>query len=138
MNTILENYKNIVVQIATPYSTGTGFYLPDFELIVTNEHVIRDNQNAIIHGALLEKQLCKIVYLDQKYDIAFLRSNQAVTQVSAKLAMQPEPKEGDAVMAIGHPFGLDFSATRGIVSSTIYDRNDINYIQHDAALNPGK
>ena len=47
---IIEIYKKSVIQIATPYSTGTGFYLSEFDLIVTNEHVIRDNKEVIIDG----------------------------------------------------------------------------------------
>ena len=41
MQTIIDTYRDIVVQIATPYSLGTGFYLSEHDLIVTNEHVIR-------------------------------------------------------------------------------------------------
>jgi len=44
MKEIINKYKSVIVQIATPYSTGTGFYLKNANLIVTNEHVIRDNR----------------------------------------------------------------------------------------------
>ena len=35
---IIENYKAVIVQIATSFGTGTGFYVRDFNLIVTNDH----------------------------------------------------------------------------------------------------
>lgn len=44
---------------------------------------------------------------------------------------------GDVVVAIGHPFGLKFSATQGIVSGRESLQHNLPYIQHDAALNPG-
>ena len=48
MKKIINSYSEVVVQIATPYSTGTGFYVKDYDLIVTNEHVVRDNRSVIV------------------------------------------------------------------------------------------
>ncbi len=45
--------------------------------------------------------------------------------------------EGDKVIAIGHPFGLKYTVTQGIISSLLHEEEDVKYIQHDAALNPG-
>ena len=45
--------------------------------------------------------------------------------------------QGQLVIAIGHPYGLPFAATQGILSNIIYEENGINYFQHDASLNPG-
>jgi serine protease Do len=44
---------------------------------------------------------------------------------------------GDTVYAVGHPFGLDFTFTKGIVSEPDRIQNGISYIQTDAAINPG-
>ncbi len=137
MQKVIERFKNIVVQIATPYSTGTGFLLQEFQLIVTNEHVIRDNQQVVIHSKHIPKQLAKIVYLDAKYDLALLEVLDSIEGDSVPLGDSTKVVEGDFVLAIGHPFGLEFSATQGIVSSTILQRDEIYYFQHDAALNPG-
>ena len=45
--------------------------------------------------------------------------------------------EGDQILAIGHPFGLKYTATQGIISNTQHEIDDVQYFQHDAALNPG-
>ncbi len=137
MRQIIERFKKVVIQIATPYSTGTGFYLRDANLIVTNEHVVRGNREVVIDGALLDKQLQKVIYTDQKYDLAFLEAPKdnnlpAVLTGGAHLVTI-----GDPVVAIGHPFGLRFTATRGIISNARHMQRDIQYYQHDAALNPG-
>ena len=49
---LISNFKNTVVEIATPFSTGTGFLLGDAEygLVVTNNHVIDGNKEIIIEG----------------------------------------------------------------------------------------
>ena len=45
MNTqqIIELYRPAIIQIATQTSTGTGFYVKEFDLIITNEHVVSKN-----------------------------------------------------------------------------------------------
>ena len=74
---IIERFKSVVIQLATPYSTGTGFFLVDYNLIVTNEHVIRDNKQVVIDGLHFDKQLTDVVYVDPKYDLAFLKAPEA-------------------------------------------------------------
>lgn len=135
---IIEIYKKSVIQIATPYSTGTGFYLAEFDLIVTNEHVVRDNNEVIIDGDGLEKQLVQICFLDQKYDLAFLTPPKQHNMASVPLAnSELDLSEGDEILAVGHPFGLKYTATKGIISNSEHDDMGVIYVQHDAALNPG-
>lgn len=137
MNDIIDLYRQVVIQIATPYSTGTGFYLKNPNLIVTNEHVIRDNATVVVDGEGFPKQLVKVVYIDPKYDLAFLEAPTESTLPEIKLSAGNTLREGDQVIAIGHPLGLKYSATKGIVSNARHEQNDIFYIQHDAALSPG-
>lgn len=138
---IISLYKDVVIQIATPYSTGTGFFLKQYGLIVTNEHVVRDNRQVIIKGVNLEKQLSKVLFLDQNLDLAFLEvANPPSTTddiPEVVLADSKNVHQGDKILAVGHPFGLKYSATQGIVSNVLHKRGNINYLQHDAALNPG-
>ena len=137
MTHIIESFKDVVIQIATPYSTGTGFYLNEFELIVTNEHVVRDNRQVVIDGKLISKQLVDVVYVDPKYDLAFLAKPQQDEMPEIQLGSNQELKEGARVIAVGHPFGLKYTATQGIISNLLHQQNNMQYIQHDAALNPG-
>ena len=136
---IINWYRDAVVQIATPFSTGTGFFLKKYGLIVTNEHVARDNKFVIIESNLMKKQLADTVYVDSSYDLAFLRPEEVEVDAFPDIQFAEEPvlSEGESVIAVGHPFGLHYSATRGIISNLKEDNNDIDYIQHDAALNPG-
>lgn len=135
---IIEKFHNALVQIATKSGTGTGFYLHDYNLIVTNYHVIRDTCEAVIKGRQFKKQLSKIMYFDARHDLAFLSP-------PANTASFPELKlgdysliqNGDEVVAIGHPYGLNYSSTQGVVSRVDRVQQGIKYIQIDAAINPG-
>jgi len=71
---IVERYKEVVIQIATPYSKGTGFYIHKYDLIVTNEHVVRDNREVVVDGKHFARQLVEVLYLDEIYDLAFLKA----------------------------------------------------------------
>ncbi len=137
MREVIERFRSIVVQIATPYSTGTGFLLHSEGVIVTNEHVVRDNREVVVESDLLPRQLAKVVFTDQRLDIAFIEAPALPQAPEVHLASGADLKEGDQVIAVGHPFGLRYTATQGIVSNTRHEQNDVVYIQHDAALNPG-
>ncbi len=137
MRDIIERYRDIVIQIATPYNTGTGFYLDYPNLIITNEHVVRGNRNVVVEGNSLSKQLVKVLYTDPKYDLAFLEISNSDQLPSVDLAQGDQMGQGDQIIAVGHPFGLKYTATQGIISNINHVQNDIKYIQHDAALNPG-
>ena len=138
MSDFVETYRNIIIQIATPSSTGTGFYLRDRGLIVTNHHVIEGNRSVVIEGAKFVKQMVQVRYTDEKYDLAFLDAPKSDHELpDVQLGTQKTIRERDVVTAIGHPFGLKFSVKSGIVSNTREVMNGIPYLHIDAALNPG-
>ena len=136
MQQIVDVYKSVVIQIATPYSTGTGFYLKAPNLIVTNNHVVEGNREVTVEGVGLPRQISRVLYNDAKYDLAFLEMPPEHAIPLVKLG-DILVREGERVTAIGHPFGLKYSFTQGIVSNPRHIHNNIDYIQHDAALNPG-
>ena len=139
MNTqqIIELFRPAIIQIATQSSTGTGFYLKELDLVVTNEHVVGKNAEVTIAGKLFEKQLTRVWYTDKKHDLAFLQPPVDVQIPDVKLGIYEETKDGEVVVAIGHPFGLNYTATQGVISKVDRIRDGIKYIQIDAAINPG-
>ncbi|MGE5521738.1 MAG: trypsin-like peptidase domain-containing protein [Candidatus Dadabacteria bacterium] len=139
MNTqqIIELYRPAIIQIATQTSTGTGFYIKEFDLIVTNEHVVGKNAEVTIAGRLFEKRIARVWYTDKKHDLAFLQPPLDVQIPEIKLGVYEDTKDGDVVVAIGHPFGLNYTATQGVISKVDRVRDGVKYIQIDAAINPG-
>jgi serine protease Do len=138
MSDYLDLYRQIIVKIATPYSTGTGFYLSDRNVIVTNYHVVEDNLSVIAESAGFERQLVKVLFIDARYDLAFLSAPASAEVLPVvRLGVDKTLKALDKVTAIGHPFGLKFSAKSGVISNTSENMNGIPYLHIDAALNPG-
>lgn len=135
---IIEQYDKAIVQIATPTGTGTGFYLRDHNVIVTNRHVINGNIEVVISGKNFKKTLTQVMFRDPVHDLAFLRLPDNLEMAHVRLAAPDNnPREGDTVVAIGHPYGLKYTATQGIVSKSDRVHNNVSYLQVDAAINPG-
>ena len=71
-------------------------------------------------------------------DVAFLRPETIIensTEVELKSPL--DLVNGDTVIAIGHPHGLKFTTTKGIISKVSRLFEGIRYVQTDAAINPG-
>lgn len=134
---IIELYRPAIIQIATQSSTGTGFYVKEFDIVVTNEHVVGKNAEVTIAGRLFERSLSRVWYVDKKHDLAFLQPPEGVQLPEVKLGKYEDVKDGAVVVAIGHPFGLNYTATQGVISKADRIRDGLKYIQIDAAINPG-
>ena len=137
MKNFIELFKNVVIQISTPYSTGTGFFLKAPNLIVTNNHVVDGNKEVAIDGVNIKKQMVRVLYTDSRFDLAFLEPPDNNSMPEITLGKGANMREGDKVTAVGNPFGLKYTFTQGIVSNPRHVVNELNYIQHDAAINPG-
>ena len=120
---------------------GSGFILNKDGLILTNNHVIANAQN--IEVKLSNKKTYKAQRLgtDPNHDLALLKIT-APDLVPATLSSSNGLVVGQRVYAIGNPFGLQGTMTRGIISAIRSIRgpqgNPIeDAIQTDAAVNPG-
>jgi S1-C subfamily serine protease len=128
----------------TQRALGSGFVIDKAGYIVTNFHVIEDADTVEVSFSNNDSMKAKIVGKDPSTDIALLK-----VEASSR-ALRPLPlgnsaaiRVGDDVLAIGNPFGLERSATRGIVSAVQRPLRapsgfTIDHvIQTDAALNRG-
>ena len=123
---------------------GSGFVIDKTGHIVTNYHVVRDAGEVTVSFSNRDTVKALVVGTDASTDLAVLRVQ------TAPNALTPLPignsdvvRVGDPVIAIGNPFGLDRTATSGIVSAlqrliTAPNRFTIDHvIQTDASINPG-
>jgi serine protease Do len=120
-----------VFQVATPFSTGTGVYLPTRNLIITNEHVVRDNATVVVGSAKEEEQLTSVIYLDPYYDLAFLRPSGKFDLPGLPLA-KTDLVVGDEVTALGQHFGHPVRVSHGEVLKTDHKHNGISFLMHNA------
>jgi S1-C subfamily serine protease len=125
-------------------SSGSGWIYDDAGHVVTNEHVVsggRDIKVQLHDGRVATAQL---VGSDPFTDIAVLKISDSVGIFPIRRAGGHRPEQGDRVFAFGSPFGFKFSMSEGIVSGLGRSARSItgvtrtaNYIQTDAAVNPG-
>jgi serine protease Do len=122
---------------------GTGFIIDrEKGWILTNAHVAKRSP-ATVEVALGDSEAEWIpverVYADNYLDIAVVRiapERLPLDAVQAKLGCGQDVKQGSAVVAYGHPISLNFTATRGIVSS-VRTLGYQEFVQMDASINPG-
>jgi serine protease Do len=120
-------------------SLGSGFVVRTDGLIVTNRHVIVGARKVHVHLPDGRDVTADIVGADALTDIALLRVH-AGSLPALRLGSSEDVSVGDAVIAIGNPFGLGQSVSAGIVSArarALEDDPYINFLQTDAAINRG-
>lgn len=122
-------------------SVGSGFFISADGLVVTNHHVVEGADEITVRTSKGDEFTAELIGTDQETDIAVLR---------VKRDGQPFPfvvfdrdadlRVGDWVVAVGNPFGLEGTATAGIVSAMgrrNLDANYVDFLQIDAPINRG-
>jgi len=120
---------------------GSGFVIDKEGHILTNYHVIEDAQQLEVTMHNRKKYKATVVGTDTVHDLAVIQIK-APDLVPAVLGDSRNLQVGQKVYAIGNPFGLAGTMTRGIVSSIrpVKEPNGATIedaIQTDAAINPG-
>lgn len=120
-------------------SLGSGFIFSDDGYILTNNHVVENAETVIVRLNDRREFIAEILGTDPRSDIALLKISASDLPV-VKLANSDNVKRGQWVVAIGSPFGFDYSVTAGIVSAVgraLPDESYVPFIQTDVAINPG-
>ena len=122
-------------------SNGAGFLVDKARgWVLTNAHVSgRGTADIEVSFKGHEYFDAKPVYIDPELDFAVVaveQKNIPDTAKEARLDCSEKSLNGLAVAAYGHPHGLTYSASRGIISKVRY-YNGIDWVQTDAAINPG-
>lgn len=120
-------------------SLGSGFIISKNGYVLTNNHVIEGAETVIVRLNDRREFIAEIVGTDPRSDVAVLKLDATDLPV-AKIADSDDVTRGQWVVAIGSPFGFDYSVTAGIVSATgraLPDESYVPFIQTDVAINPG-
>ncbi len=125
-------------------ASGSGFVIDNDGHIVTNAHVISDADEVTVEFDDEKSTKAKVIGKDTSIDIAILKVESSKDKMNPlPLGQSKDLKVGDAVIAIGNPFGLDRTVTTGIVSALQREIRAPNgftikdVIQTDASINPG-
>ncbi len=123
---------------------GSGFVIDKAGHIVTNYHVVEGASEVTVSFSNRDTVKAEVVGTDPSTDLAVLRVETSASALTPlPLGNSDVVRVGDAVVAIGNPFGLDRTATSGIVSAlqrliTAPNRFTIDHvIQTDAPINQG-
>jgi len=127
-----------------PKGAGSGFVWDDAGHIVTNYHVIEGTDQQVVTLADQTSWDAVVVGYSKRHDLAILQISAPRSKlVPIQIGRSDDLRVGQAVYAIGNPFGLDQTLTTGVISAL---RRDIqqsdgvvlrDMIQTDAAINPG-
>ena len=122
-------------------SLGSGVIVDEDGWIVTNFHVVR--RATRIHAVLSDgsRYVARYVSGDEKNDLALLKIDPKQPLPYVEMSDR-EPLLGETVVAVGNPFGLEETVTKGVISAKNrkYRADDTEFddiLQTDAAINPG-
>jgi len=118
---------------------GSGFIISQDGLILSNAHVVENANEVTVKLSDHREFKAKVLGSDKTSDIAVLKID-AKNLPTVRIGNSDQLNVGDYVLAIGQPFGLEETATAGIVSATsraLPGDGYVPFIQTDAAVNPG-
>jgi serine protease Do len=118
---------------------GSGFIVSPDGYILTNAHVVRNADEVEVKLIDKRKFSAKVIGADDRTDIAVIKIT-ATSLPTVKLGDPSKLRVGEAVAAIGSPFGFENSVTAGIVSAkgrSLPSENYVPFIQTDVPINPG-
>jgi len=129
-------FLQAVVTVLSGPGTGSGFYVGQEGLILTNFHVVGDAKFVKIKLFDGRSLVGEVVRSDKARDVALVRTDPSASPALALRA--DEPGVGEEVYALGSPYGdvLSGTLTRGVLSSRRV-LEGVSYLQSDAAVNPG-
>jgi S1-C subfamily serine protease len=135
---VVQNGRKLVALIESSTGQGAGLLISQDGLIVTNKHVVEHSRSLMVSLYDGTKSKACVVHKDYSADLAIVRAA-LCTDMSYNLSnsVTLDFEAGDDVVAIGHPRGLTFTATRGIVSAVLREFDDGQFVQTDVAMNPG-
>jgi S1-C subfamily serine protease len=131
-----------VVSVRTDQGLGSGVVYDSSGLILTNAHVVAGAQSITIGMVDGRHFAGKVVGADTGFDVAVIKIDGS-NLPTATLGLGTNLQVGDAVVAIGNPFGFDHTLTTGVVSALNrpVSEGQGSYsqpmVQTDAAINPG-
>src|ERR1700722_14482042 len=121
------------------HAQGSGFLISADGLVLTNAHVVDGAKEVTVKLSDHREYKAKVLGADKSSDIAVLKID-AHNLPTVTLGNSDKLGVGDYVLAIGEPFGLEETATAGIVSAkgrSLPGDGYVPFIQTDAAVNPG-
>jgi len=139
-NPALPAYRPIEVRKEKGFSTGTGFFVTNDGVIITNHHVIEDSKRIVVvrPGDKTEYEAV-VLQVDPANDVAILKIQ--ATSIAIPIASSSDAVKGQEIMALGYPLiaiqGQEQKATFGRINSLTGLKDDVRLLQIDVPIQPG-
>lgn len=136
---IIQENRNVVPIIEGAEHLGSGLLVSSDGLIITNAHVVEGSGHLFVSLHDGTRAKAATVHRHNKSDLAIVKASihtDRFFELSTE-SLTNGCEAGDEAMAIGHPRGLSFTATTGIVSESQRFLSDGVFVQTDVAINPG-
>jgi serine protease Do len=120
-------------------SLGSGFIISEDGYILTNHHVVNGADEIEVRLNDRRNFAARIIGSDKASDVALIKIDADDLPI-VNIGKSSQLEVGEWVLAIGSPFGFDYSVTAGIVSAkgrSLPRENYVPFIQTDVAINPG-
>jgi S1-C subfamily serine protease len=142
---VIATAKEATVIVSTEltdghHGSGAGAFINDRGDLVTAYHMIGMDtfKSVTVFLSDAKPHEAKVVWRDEKDDLAILHVDGVTHHAFLPIADSKNLRDGQEVVAIGNPFGLGISVSKGIVSESDRILKDgSHYVQTDAAVNHG-
>lgn len=139
---LLDRIIPAVVQILTPSGQGTGFVLSEDGLIISNRHVVGYERFVKVVTKEKKEYYGQIIASNPHIDFCVIYVPDAKFNDTLSMIDSDGVRLGESIVAIGHPYGYDYTISQGIISSK--GRKDVGpafknveFFQLDMGINPG-
>jgi len=117
-------FDTTLVKISTQFSWGIGFIHYKHNIIITNEHLVRRQKSVFIQGRKLNKCRAKVLFVDEKLDLAFLECPPEYSYKSTTIEIEHQIGSGETIYSLGY-------TKKSFIEGQLYDNiNSRNPIKH--------
>jgi serine protease Do len=132
-----HNFESAIFKVNNAAGSGSSFYLKDKKIFVTNYHVVGQFKQVSLQDQQGRRYLANVIMANPHDDIAFLKTEEDFDVTPLTCQGIAQVMRGEKVYVAGYPFGMPFTVTEGVISAPNQVMDGKNYIQTDAAVNPG-
>ncbi len=133
---VYESIKGAVVTVETPDGNGSGFAVREDGILATNQHVIAGHATVRVSFADRNDADARVLQSFRDVDLAFLLVEKPLRHV-IPLHDGEQLRVGQEVFAVGNPFSLGHTLTKGTISAVNRPIDGVPWLQTDTSINPG-
>ncbi|MFT3704748.1 MAG: trypsin-like peptidase domain-containing protein [Agriterribacter sp.] len=134
----MQQVSQIIFKVNTANGSGSAFYLKQYNVFVTNYHVVKGSKMVSIENKNLDRFVGKVILADVNEDLALIKTDADFSALpDVQFSEVADILLRDEVYVLGYPYGMPYTETQGIISSPRQLMNGKYYIQTDAPVNPG-